>query len=106
MRFDWSCRFAHRSCTVHKISPFPSLHRGQSESLAAHALQRREECVNSSVQIGRSEERRVGKECRARWSRYHKKKKCEEVEIKVYGRNKKNLHTGSVNHHLNFGTKN
>src|SRR5439155_25049042 len=26
----------------------------------------------------RSEERRVGKECRARWSRYHKRKKVKE----------------------------
>src|SRR6266496_5613540 len=25
--------------------------------------------------VGRSEERRVGKECRSRWSSYHKKKK-------------------------------
>src|SRR5438552_18914367 len=27
---------------------------------------------------GRSEERRVGKECRSRWSPYHEKKKTEE----------------------------
>src|SRR5438034_10875750 len=27
----------------------------------------------------RSEERRVGKECRSRWSRYHEKKKNREV---------------------------
>ncbi len=27
--------------------------------------------VHAYVQIGRSEERRVGKECRSRWSPYH-----------------------------------
>ena len=27
------------------------------------------------LNMGRSEERRVGKECRSRWSPYHKKKK-------------------------------
>src|SRR5687768_18613724 len=28
----------------------------------------------------RSEERRVGKECRSRWSPYHEKKKCVDVD--------------------------
>src|SRR5690554_380588 len=27
--------------------------------------------------MGRSEERRVGKECRSRWSPYHERKRCE-----------------------------
>src|SRR5215469_17834538 len=31
---------------------------------------------------GRSEERRVGKECRSRWSPYHKKKKSERKRTK------------------------
>src|SRR5438093_10874106 len=31
--------------------------------------------ANQVVSVGRSEERRVGKECRSRWSPYHKKKK-------------------------------
>src|SRR5438034_1869631 len=31
--------------------------------------------------IGRSEERRVGKECRSRWSEYHKKKKKRDARI-------------------------
>src|SRR5437899_11420836 len=33
------------------------------------------------VAIQRSEERRVGKECRSRWSRYHKKKKRKKKEV-------------------------
>src|SRR5438034_11138792 len=31
----------------------------------------------------RSEERRVGKECRSRWSRYHEKKKDKDEETQV-----------------------
>src|SRR5437588_11499615 len=33
----------------------------------------------------RSEERRVGKECRSRWSTYHEKKKRNKVEYKSEG---------------------
>src|SRR6478735_11866632 len=32
-------------------------------------------CTCGSTRTARSEERRVGKECRSRWSPYHKKKK-------------------------------
>src|SRR5690554_8097602 len=31
------------------------------------------------LRLGRSEERRVGKECRSWWARYHKKKKQAEI---------------------------
>src|SRR5439155_8871438 len=34
----------------------------------------------------RSEERRVGKECRSRWWAYHKKKKKERKDVKKYSR--------------------
>src|SRR5437899_9039443 len=34
--------------------------------------------VCSTQNIPRSEERRVGKECRSRWSRYQYKKKCKD----------------------------
>src|SRR5215204_7170843 len=34
--------------------------------------------VAQAAAEGRSEERRVGKECRSRWSPYHEKKKNEE----------------------------
>src|SRR5947209_443345 len=33
------------------------------------------DCIQQSVERLRSEERRVGKECRYRWSPYHEKKK-------------------------------
>src|SRR5438552_18997421 len=33
------------------------------------------ETITSIILIKRSEERRVGKECRSRWSAYHQKKK-------------------------------
>src|SRR5436190_24331972 len=32
------------------------------------------------AQVDRSEERRVGKECRSRWSLYHKKKKIKKMK--------------------------
>src|SRR5205809_6211148 len=40
--------------------------------------------------FGRSEERRVGKECRCRWSGYHEKKKGEEEQLcsKVKNKNR------------------
>ena len=39
------------------------------------------------VKTLRSEERRVGKECRSRWSRYHeKKKKKNPIHKKAMGR--------------------
>src|SRR5205809_7583236 len=36
--------------------------------------------------IKRSEERRVGKECRSRWTPYHKKKKNEEMSKTDHGK--------------------
>ena len=38
--------------------------------------------------IGRSEERRVGKECRCGWSRYHEKKKKKKEKRKREGNGK------------------
>src|SRR5688572_33505478 len=35
--------------------------------------------ATSAARSSRSEERRVGKECRSRWSPYHEKKKVKEV---------------------------
>src|SRR5438445_13273657 len=40
-------------------------------------------CGDPSLGTGRSEERRVGKECRSRWSRYHKKKKTQKKRTGV-----------------------
>src|SRR5438874_12703979 len=59
-----------------------------------HALERHHECGEVPEEIaagearqgaqhqtgGRSEERRVGKECRSRWSPYHYKKKKARIE--------------------------
>src|SRR5260370_32964830 len=39
-------------------------------------------------QLARSEERRVGKECRSRWSPYHSKKKKTYIEIESVLSNK------------------
>src|SRR5437773_11908224 len=36
--------------------------------------------TSSSANPGRSEERRVGKECRTRWAPYHEKKKTEKLK--------------------------
>src|SRR2546422_11114321 len=48
----------------HGIGPPPSERRVQAET---EECRRREPCADD----GRSEERRVGKECRSRWSPYH-----------------------------------
>src|SRR5690554_7831009 len=40
-------------------------------SFAANWAGRRVHTLGRKIVIGRSEERRVGKECRSRWSRYH-----------------------------------
>src|SRR5882757_10332038 len=46
----------------------------------------------------RSEERRVGKECRSRWAPYHKKKKKKKHKIKKNkGKNKKKIITKKKN---------
>ena len=37
-----------------------------------------------NIEFSRSEERRVGKECRSRWSPYHQKKKKKKVTIIAY----------------------
>src|SRR5437773_12516022 len=52
----------------------------------------------------RSEERRVGKECRSRWSRYHKKKKRnknkENEQVKKLNANKQEKRTAmSLTHY-------
>src|SRR5687767_15923046 len=39
--------------------------------------------VGDDLQSGRSEERRVGKECRSRWSPYHQKKKADTLSVRV-----------------------
>src|SRR2546430_9914831 len=53
--------------------------QGRRKARGAAAIHRRRVfrggVVDGATQIGRSEERRVGKECRSRWSPYHLKKK-------------------------------
>src|SRR5438132_14375823 len=39
-----------------------------------------EQTFHGEAQLLRSEERRVGKECRSRWEVYHKKKKRKEIK--------------------------
>src|SRR5690606_41737294 len=41
-------------------------------------------CSYEQIYISRSEERRVGKECRSRWSPYHKKKKNGVMSEQIY----------------------
>src|SRR5215207_11135507 len=48
------------------------------------------------TQAGRSEERRVGKECRTRWSPYHEKKKKKKKKIKGRHTKRKQNRMGST----------
>src|SRR5690625_2923723 len=53
--------------------------QSQSQSGASLVLMMFKNYVDlDQALLDRSEERRVGKECRSRWSPYHEKKKCEE----------------------------
>ena len=42
-----------------------------SEQFEVNTIQMFERWLNHRFEMGRSEERRVGKECRSRWSPYH-----------------------------------
>src|SRR5438094_8243208 len=56
---------------------------GQSEDRAGRGANR---CSTQSCNDHRSEERRVGKECRSRWSPYHQKKKREKETAEGTGK--------------------
>src|SRR5437660_11001310 len=51
-------------------------HWGLRKSRNATSLNSRFKSLDT-LKVKRSEERRVGKECRSRWSRYHQKKRRE-----------------------------
>src|SRR6476661_10398529 len=55
--------------------------------ICSHALRRVETWRGFAIRLrrdcGRSEERRVGKECRSRWSPYHLKKKHAKKALSV-----------------------
>src|SRR5688572_31877116 len=48
---------------------------GEKGSALAHRVMQRYAYSRVMAELKRSEERRVGKECRSRWSPYHEKKK-------------------------------
>src|SRR5437870_9692881 len=69
---DWSSDVC--SSDLSPLSPArPTPWRCRSASLRSRSRGRRASSVSP-----RSEERRVGKECRSRWSPYHLKKKAEK----------------------------
>src|SRR5262245_66689344 len=78
---DWSSDVCSSdlACCSARPRVLPARLRGRAEQ---HALVgRRPERERQSANDHRSEERRVGKECRARWWPYHEKKKTEEDEV-------------------------
>src|SRR5947199_2291332 len=71
---DWSSDVCSSDLVFARCSPRKALMR---LDLPAFTWPR-----NVSVtRLTRSEERRVGKECRSRWSPYHEKKKRENMEL-------------------------
>src|SRR5438876_12433140 len=54
--------------------------RPKRACIIAHPPAARTASASVSSSAKRSEERRVGKECRSRWSPYHEKKKKQEEE--------------------------
>src|SRR5947207_15403436 len=64
---DWSSDVCSSDLPTRQDCLFQSVRHGRQRSAKTHAH--------------RSEERRVGKECRYRWSAYHyKKNRCERIE--------------------------
>src|SRR5450830_2159780 len=64
------------------------------ETLVVRALRdRRDQSLYLNGITHRSEERRVGKECRSRWSPYHKKKKKNRKKEKRGEKKKKSRKT-------------
>ena len=50
---------------------YASVQEGRHRAGDAEGLLRGQDCAGGAHQRSRSEERRVGKECRSRWSPYH-----------------------------------
>src|SRR5437016_14419619 len=50
------------------------------DSLGVRLFERKTRAL--ALTTARSEERRVGKECRSRWSRYHQKKKATRIRLR------------------------
>src|SRR5438034_10615215 len=62
------------------LFPYTTLFRSPRQrrdprNLETSAPHRKDRCLGTSFARNRSEERRVGKECRPRWAAYHDKKK-------------------------------
>ena len=57
--------------SARKSSLSNDIRHGSSTARIALKLANDPDKFLSTIQIGRSEERRVGKECRSRWSPYH-----------------------------------
>src|SRR5688572_32442121 len=83
---DWSSDVCSSDLDARHISQPPAIQHdssrasgreGEQLDLGGDGVSRRERALERDHQIRtvRSEERRVGKECRSRWSPYHYKKK-------------------------------
>src|SRR5436853_7317841 len=59
-----------------------------------HSAQR---AAKGVLRSGRSEERRVGKECRSRWSPYHEKKKKRDIDRGLVAREEQWKGKGEMN---------
>src|SRR5216684_7195245 len=89
--FFFSSRRRHTRCSRDWSSDVCSsdLRRGANKlasdvALAHRACARRLARLTCDIRRRRSEERRVGKECRSRWSQHHKKKtKIKNKKIKT-----------------------
>src|SRR5688500_20073253 len=67
---DLSCSIARSSASTPRALPPTCCHAGRNRASAT-----------TGAGSTRSEERRVGKECRSRWAPYHKKKKSKDRSV-------------------------
>src|SRR6266446_9487949 len=68
--------------------------------LSRSACRRSKSISNTTCRPTRSEERRVGKECRSRWWPQHSKKKTAFTEKPNFNINHKNFHDHDADPHL------
>src|SRR5436305_12572467 len=81
---DWSSDVCSSDLETFYNQSAAARHLGIDRKLLARKIKRygiRMPATQGGRSAGRSEERRVGKECRARWSRDHEKKKIYIVRM-------------------------
>ena len=73
IEFDHVCKYYQMGDTLVKAADHISMqiNKGEFVAIVGQSGSGKSTCMNIIGCLDRSEERRVGKECRSRWSPYH-----------------------------------